>query len=371
MIQEVLLSHGRDTRSMDADDRERYVDNRGPAAYEHLLQLDEPEEGVTNAHVFQIILNRLLTLQKRVQIEAIKKRKEGLQKLSNKIAEVYEEMDRVAPGSSREDELADELHGLQTQLKGDADGVESASRMRINNFAQTNNGKNTASSFHITRDFNKKTGISKLITEGGAEITDAKDIEQMLRGSFVATVGSRFEPTRSLGQFLGEMGVELPVLEEASVQYMEKDVTVDELKDALANAKTDSAPGPSGQTIAIFKYIFSQTPVTFTKAINELIFVPGLIKHPMFAWLQDRKVVYIPKPGKAPDRVGALRPLSLLETMYKILTRTLSMRMAETMDEVLHPDQHGFRRDRGIQTATVPVLEAIKDAERLKRVCRI
>jgi hypothetical protein len=105
MIQEVLLNHGRDTRSMDADVKENFVNGRGPAAYEHLLQLEEPEEGVTNAHVFQIVLNRLVTSQKRVQIEATKKREKGLQKLNNDIAKTYREMESVAPDSHRENEL--------------------------------------------------------------------------------------------------------------------------------------------------------------------------------------------------------------------------------------------------------------------------
>jgi len=191
-----------------------------------------------------------------------------------------------------------------------------------------------------------------------------EEIEQILRDGFVSSVGGRFMASRTLEQFLEDTGVELPVLAEAEVAFMENEVEIDEVRKALASAKADSAPGPSGQTIAIFKYIFSQVPVLFTRAINELIFVPGLVGHPMFCWLQERKVVSIPKPGKVPDRVGNLRPLSLLETLYKILTRILSGRMAETMDGVLHPDQHGFRRDRGIQTATVPVLEAVKDAEK-------
>ncbi len=61
-------------------------------------------------------------------------------------------------------------------------------------------------------------------------------------------------------------------------------------------------------------------------------------------WLKDRKVVYIPKPGKTPDRVGNLRPLSLWESLYKIQTRVLSDRLLGVMDEISYQDQHGFRR---------------------------
>ncbi len=34
------------------------------------------------------------------------------------------------------------------------------------------------------------------------------------------------------------------------------------------------------------------------------------------------------------------------------------------MEEILYPDQHGFCRNRSIQTATVPILEAIHEAEK-------
>jgi hypothetical protein len=70
-------------------------------------------------------------------------------------------------------------------------------------------------------------------------------------------------------------------------------------------------------------------------------------------------MVYILKPGKTPDRVWILRLLSHLESLYKIQTRILSDRLSGVMDEISYPDQHGFRRGLGIQTASLPVLEAV------------
>jgi hypothetical protein len=49
---------------------------------------------------------------------------------------------------------------------------------------------------------------------------------------------------------------------------------------------------------------------------------------------------------------------------YKIKTRILNERMAGIMEKVLYPNQHGFCRNRSIQTATVPILEAVNDAEK-------
>ncbi len=73
------------------------------------------------------------------------------------------------------------------------------------------------------------------------------------------------------------------------------------------------------------------------------------------------------KARQGRDTISNLRPLSLLETMYKIKTRILIKRMAGVMELILYKDQHGFCRNRSIQTASLPILEAIHDAERTGR----
>jgi hypothetical protein len=93
-------------------------------------------------------------------------------------------------------------------------------------------------------------------------------------------------------------------------------------------------------------YLYAEIPNILTRALNELTFVPRLIDAPAFAWLKERRIIFIPKPEKAGDRVSGLRPLSLLETLYQIKTRILTERMAGTMEKVLYADQHGFFRNR-------------------------
>ncbi len=75
-------------------------------------------------------------------------------------------------------------------------------------------------------------------------------------------------------------------------------------------------------------------PNIFLKALNELAFVPGLANSPAFTRLKDRKAVYIPKPGKMADRVGSLRPLLLLASLYMIQTKILSDRLSGVRDPI-------------------------------------
>ena len=49
-------------------------------------------------------------------MEATKKRGEGLHKLSNEIAQIYKEIDSLAPGSPGEEELAERLLDLRMAL---------------------------------------------------------------------------------------------------------------------------------------------------------------------------------------------------------------------------------------------------------------
>ncbi len=57
--------------------------------------------------------------------------------------------------------------------------------------------------------------------------------------------------------------------------------------------------------------------------------------------------------------------------MYKIKTRILTKRIAGVMELILYKDQHGFCRNRSIQTLSLPVLEAIHDVEGTGRSLQI
>ena len=89
--------------------------------------------------------------------------------------------------------------------------------------------------------------------------------------------------------------------------------------------------------------------MVMTAPLNGLAFVLGFIESLCFAWIKQRYITYIPKVGRAPERPENLRPLSLLETFYKIKTRILSNRLIKTLDEVLCDEQHGFRPGRSTQ----------------------
>ena len=180
-------------------------------------------------------------------------------------------------------------------------------------------------------------------------------------------VDKKFKQDMELEEFLDKYQVELPILKETTKEILDKEFSTDEVKEVLTQAAGKSALGPSGQSVGIFKYIFSEIPLTMTVALNELTFVPGFMDSPCFAWIKKRYITYIPKVVKIPDRIDNLRPLSLLETFCKIKTRILANRLIRPLEEVLSDEQHGFRPGRSTQSCSLPFMEAIQEVERTSK----
>jgi hypothetical protein len=54
--------------------------------------------------------------------------------------------------------------------------------------------------------------------------------------------------------------VQKPALGEDDSSHMDEEFSKEEIRHAISSAKVGSAPGPSGQTIALCKYIFLKFP---------------------------------------------------------------------------------------------------------------
>ena len=96
-------------------------------------------------------------------------------------------------------------------------------------------------------------------------------------------------------------------------------------------------------------------------AINQTYFVPELLYLPTLHWIKQRKIVYIPKKSN-PKKPGDFRPLSMLETFYKIPSRIIANRISLALPEIIGQHQYGFMKGRGIQDPIILALSALQDA---------
>jgi hypothetical protein len=168
--------------------------------------------------------------------------------------------------------------------------------------------------------------------------------------------------TETLADFLSDLQLDLPQISLEDQDMLTDEITQAEIEDAINKAHEISAPGPSGQTITLYKLLFQEIPHIVTASINQLVFNSELARDQEFQWIKERKVIYIPKKPN-PLFPGDYRPLSMLEVLYKIPSRILAKRLTRTLPTIIGDHQHGFMGGRGIQEPSLLATHLIQYAQ--------
>ena len=250
---------------------------------------------------------------------------------------------------------------LQRELKQKIEAKHEAAQERISNFYKTNNGKIVPVTFKPVREPKTNRDIHQLHIEGRV-IDDKEEIITAMQKWYEETAQKEHCQTLSLQDFLTQSNVQLPKISPEMQEELQQDIDAEEIQWALDEAKERGAPGPSGQSITLYKLLFQLIPNTFAKAINQLTFVPRLMEHSDMRWIQQRKVIWIPKK---PDSLqpSDFRPLSMLEVLYKIPSRIMARRLNRILPDIISRNQHGFIQGKGIQEPSVTVTHLIQEAE--------
>jgi hypothetical protein len=233
--------------------------------------------------------------------------------------------------------------------------------MRVQNFYKSKNGKMNSISFHSVKERHQSRDIRQL-QHNNELITDPERIIQIMQDWYANTANVEHVQTETLSEFLQDQQLELPQISPELQDMLTEEITPMEVEEAINEAQEMSAPGPSGQTITLFKILNQELPGIFSAAINQLVFNEELARHHAFQWIKHRKVIYIPKK---PDPIapGDYRPLSMLEVLYKIPSRILARRLSRTLPTIIGEHQHGFMTGKGIQEPSLLATHIIQDAQ--------
>ena len=124
---------------------------------------------------------------------------------------------------------------------------------------------------------------------------------------------------------------------------LEKDVDETEIDKyvRLKLKKEGKAPGPDGIPYA---FIYKFWP-TLKKLISKIVMLT--LNHKIMPKsLPEGLVIFLPKPGKNPKNINAWRPLTMLNSVYKICSGLVANRLDKIMEQIIHKHQYGFVRKR-------------------------
>ena len=122
-----------------------------------------------------------------------------------------------------------------------------------------------------------------------------------------------------------------------------KNISVKELGVALSSMNNnDSAPGCDGLTTPFYKFFWSKIQLLVFESINCALNKGEL------SMSQKRGIITVHHKGGDRNNLGNERPISLLNTDYKIFSKVIALRMQTVIDTIIHPLQKGFLKGRNI-----------------------
>ena len=129
----------------------------------------------------------------------------------------------------------------------------------------------------------------------------------------------------------------IPTITEQQKQLLDKDITIEELEQAIKKSKLNKAPGPDGFSNKFFK--------TFCPELIYWIFrayVNAIKTNSLSQTIKRGTITCIPKQGKDRKILKNWRPLTMLNCTYKFYSSILADRLKATLETVVSPDQTGF-----------------------------
>ncbi|KAJ4436078.1 hypothetical protein ANN_18705 [Periplaneta americana] len=109
---------------------------------------------------------------------------------------------------------------------------------------------------------------------------------------------------------------------------MARQITLQEIESALKQTTSNTAPGPDGLTYNFYKSYWQYVKDSLLEAFNEIY-----IEHKIPLGFTDGIIVLIPK--RSPKTITDFRPISLLNTDYKLLMKVMANRLKEVLPDII------------------------------------
>ena len=144
------------------------------------------------------------------------------------------------------------------------------------------------------------------------------------------------------------------------VSKLEEMFTEEEILVAILGLNGDKAPGPDGFPLAFWSFSWD-----FVK-VEVLGFFREFFEHNQFVKsLNATFLVLIPK-GRTVEDLKDLRPINLVGSLYKILSKVLANGIKRVMGEIISQSQNAFVEGRQILDAVLIANEAVDSILRRK-----
>jgi exonuclease III len=218
--------------------------------------------------------------------------------------------------------------------------------------------KNTKYFFGLEkRNYLNKT-INRLVDQNGTEIVDAQDILKTEKQYYetLYTEPPNYNTTDHEQLFFpSESEVKLT---ENEKNTCEGKISNTECKNVIKTFQNGKSPGTDGLPAEFYKIFWNDIGNLVTNAFNH-----AYGQGEMTTSQKQSIITLLPKKDKDTSSLSNWRPISLLNTDYKIMTKCIAVRLKTVLPSIIHKDQTGFMKNRYIGENIRLILEAIDHIE--------
>ena len=168
-----------------------------------------------------------------------------------------------------------------------------------------------------------------------------KEIEAFYRNMYTAKINNNMDSQQKCNEFIENLNI--PQLNDEEQSFLEKDLTINELREALTSFADNKSPGEDGFTKEFYQTFFDLLCNDLLNSYNE-----AFRKGSLSVSQKRGTITLIPKGDENLTELKNWRPISLLNVDYKILSKVLAKRMEKVLPKLVYSDQTGFVNGRYI-----------------------
>ena len=258
------------------------------------------------------------------------------------------------------DQIINKIEALQTELKELYETRTKGSIIRAKCRWLKDGEKNSKYFIGLEkRNYLNKT-INCLYKENGDKVNDINDIlreEKLFYSNLYKEKEINLNDETLTNTFFVQ-NENIPKLDEDSKESCEGIITKEECIQAIKSMSNCKSPGTDGIPIEFYKIFWNDISDILLESFNF-----SYVNNALSISQKQGIITLLPKKDKDTRYLKNWRPISLLNTDYKIMTKCIAFRLKQVLPMIINPNQTGFMKDRYIGFNIRLLFELIDYAE--------
>lgn len=182
--------------------------------------------------------------------------------------------------------------------------------------------------------------ITNIEISNGNNIIDPMEINTTFKKFYEKLYSSEYNTSKDVqSKFLDQLHI--PQISKIARDNLEKQINTTDIMEAINSLKSGKTAGPDGLPIDLYKFFKDKLVKPLYDMYIECFNIGNLSNS-----MKESLIILLPKPGKTNTKCENMRPISLINTDTKILSKILSKRLEAVLPNVVGDDQNGFIKCR-------------------------